>query len=230
MKKRKVEARNILGIGEFAYNRRGVQFSDSHIHVSKGVGIAAAPTPFKAEGSLSAWWTRSEKPPGAPLRRTVMSKADDYIATIREKLLRAGIVAAPNLEGCSKEDIACLIRKIGVDLPAYYRVFLECCGRHAGDFMAGSDFSYSDIVGLQAYAKSFVAELGIAALPEQVYLVFLSHQGHSLLALDCTTGVDDPPVYRITEDAPHVSKAYDRFSDWLDLTVAEELATGGRAG
>ncbi len=93
--------------------------------------------------------------------------------------------------------------------------------------MKGEDWSYPEMLDYRSIAASLLAEVhgfpGFEDLHlEPRDLVFFMHQGYQFLFFRLGQS-EDPKIYYYNGDDPSFQKAYERFTDWVDLCVKEEV-------
>lgn len=137
------------------------------------------------------------------------------------RLASRGVDAA-QWQPCSPQQVQALEAHVGGQLPAAYRAFLLLMGRGAGDYLAGTPCFYDELLPIQAWSRSLLAQHRLDhLLPPDAF--FFVNNGYHLLFFRLCEG-DDPPVYTYLEGdavAAAFPRAFERYSDFL-LSMADE--------
>ncbi|HUY93451.1 MAG TPA: SMI1/KNR4 family protein [Pirellulales bacterium] len=147
-------------------------------------------------------------------------------STIRvtfERLRSTGLAAADATRGCTKEEIAEIESTLRVRLPNAYREFLRLCGKQAGEFLLGTDWTFPTILALKESAAALLRECDVPRELSPSAFVFAMHQGYQFLFFDCQSG-QDPAVFRFIEGDQSARQVFDSFSNWFRQCAEDEIA------
>lgn len=139
------------------------------------------------------------------------------------RLSQSGLASPSELCGCTNEEIANLESQSSVNLPSTFRTFLSLMGKRAGEFLVGTDWTFSQLPELKERAQGLLEECGLktAVLPATAF-VFAMHQGYQFLFFDSVAG-DDPPVFLFLEGEDGPQQVFSSFSQWLLQCVDDEI-------
>ncbi len=104
----------------------------------------------------------------------------------------------PEAIGCSLDEIEFLEKKHQVNLPHFYKVFLEYFGKDAGNYNVGSDFTYRWLIDMKGHANQLLEDNALPHLDNSSF-VFFMHQGYQFCFFKCNETIDDPKVYYFNE-------------------------------
>ena len=143
-------------------------------------------------------------------------------ATIRGQLLSLGLARNENMVGCSEDEIDQLEAECHLNLPIAYREFLIACGHGGGKFQVGTDWTYPELLELQATGR-FLMQQNVPSVefPLNAF-VFSSHQGYQFLYFHCGVS-EDPPVYYFLENETGPSKVVPTFTSWLQGCIQDDV-------
>lgn len=146
----------------------------------------------------------------------------DWKTKMSENLQRLRGSVRGGMKGCSEAEITALGAAWGGTVPAAYAEFLRVAGRHAGDFLTGSDFDYEYVRTRAAQcARGLAEEMGITPLPAHA-AVFFGHQDYQFFWFPL--GEDpDPPVLRFMSRNQVHSQSAPSFSAWLGAVIDQHL-------
>jgi hypothetical protein len=146
------------------------------------------------------------------------------VETAKERLMEAGLALEGDFHGCTDQEIRSIEDHFQVQLPICYRDFLKVMGRYAGDFMAGTDYSFPKMFGFRQGAEKVLQKhLPEYKLPPNAF-VFFSHQGYNYEWFNCHDHADDPPVFLFSEVDKKPRTVSDSFSAWLLAAVNDDIA------
>jgi hypothetical protein len=148
----------------------------------------------------------------------------DVIEHAATKLIARGIASLSVVCGCSDLEIQEIERLSEVKLPLTYRQFLEQMGKSTGDFLAGTDYHFPDLLQLRQQAERLLQENKAQVSLSREDFVFAMHQGYQFLFFE-TNISDDPAVFLYEEDEQKFKKVCDHFSEWLVTSVEDEVAS-----
>lgn len=151
---------------------------------------------------------------------------EDAVAEAITRLAAAALVTPNAVRGCTEAEICEVEAESGVKLPTVYRRFLARIGRSAGDFLAGTDYLFPDLLTLRAQAEHLLRECGVPGLLDKTDFVFAMHQGYQFLLLRCGESAD-PRVYRYEDGDDAFELVANSFSEWLIGCVTDEIAAAG---
>jgi hypothetical protein len=149
--------------------------------------------------------------------------AHDFLDAALARLAAAGLFPGGQPSGCTPEERAEIEARCGMALPVSYRRFLSAMGRSAGDFLAGTDFTYPLVLDLRRQADRLLVEGSARIALNPADFVFALHQGYQFLFFRCGLS-DDPPVFYYEEGAPGFVQVAGSFSAWLTGCVDDEVA------
>lgn len=147
----------------------------------------------------------------------------DAVEMAATQLIQGGRASEETLVGCTEDEIASIERLYGLRMPGLYRAFLSRMGRSAGEFLADTDLLFTDLPSLRKEAVELLEEIRAPFKLDATDFVFAVHRGYQFLYFP-VTGSEDPPVYHFLEGDDAPKQVYDRFSDWLLGSVADEIA------
>ncbi|MGL5827631.1 MAG: SMI1/KNR4 family protein [Nocardioides sp.] len=152
---------------------------------------------------------------------TPTSELPSIIEAVVDRLVTANLATRKEIRGCTPTELAVLEQAAGLELPAAYRSFLLRMGHSAGDFLAGTDWSYPHLPRLRSSAVALMDECGGHFELAPTDFVFAAHQGYQFLYFSVTESAD-PGVYHFGEAGSPPRRVADRFTQWLTATVGEE--------
>jgi hypothetical protein len=126
---------------------------------------------------------------------------------------------APEVVGCSRDEIREIEHAQGVVVPDAYREFLGLMGRFAADLDAGTEWLYPDVVDLKQSAVELLAEWQNPFALRPGALVVAMHQGYQFTWLDTNDG-PDPAVWHWIESTPRPTQPED--SGWIEYLLRQE--------
>ncbi len=133
------------------------------------------------------------------------------------------------MHGCTSEEIRHLEVGLRLHLPKAYREFLSQCGKGAGKFLVGTDWTFAKLTGVQQDAVKLASSCGIDGLLPLHAFVFAMHQGYQFLYFDCDQS-DDPPVMLFLEGEGSPRQVSGSFTQWLSQCIVDEAAAHSRLG
>jgi hypothetical protein len=147
------------------------------------------------------------------------------VKTAKSRLLESGLARANSFVGCTQEEIQSLEARFSVHLPRSYRDFLAVMGRAAGQFLAGTDYSFPKMVEFREAAEDLLRASHSNFQLSQTAFVFLFHQGYTFLFFDCDRDPDDPSVIMFTELENEPREVHNSFSNWLVTAVEDDVTS-----
>jgi hypothetical protein len=145
------------------------------------------------------------------------------LAEVKRKLVEAGIATVESFSGCSQPEIDAIEVRFDLQLPPAYSQFLSEIGHRAGDFLAGIDYSYPNLLEFRSWMQELIDQCAISFSLAPTGYVFLSSQGYAFCFFYCNDN-PDPPVYCLQEGEKQPQKIFDSFSDWLLAAVEDQVA------
>jgi hypothetical protein len=139
------------------------------------------------------------------------------------ELVTRGLATSGALSGCIEAEIVETEAQCQVALPQSYKHFLAACGRGAGEFLAGTDWTYPAILTLQSTARRLVNRSGFT-LPSAAFVIAM-HQGYEFLFLDCALA--DSPVWYFGDGSQQPTVVFATFEAWLAQCIDDEATTQG---
>ena len=147
-----------------------------------------------------------------------------YVEQAVQRIGSSGLAVVNTLEGCTNEESGQLEAEIGTTLPQAYKAFLSLCGKGAGKFLVGTDWTYPKLLEVKPAAIELLRSSRVAASLPPTSFVFAMHQGYQFLYFDCDVG-HDPPVYLFLEGEDSPRQVFGSFTQWLSQCVDDEIAT-----
>ena len=141
-----------------------------------------------------------------------------------ERLCSSKIASADVACRCTIDEIQQIENALKIRLPSAYREFLSLCGKGAGDFLVGTDWTYPSVLSLNQSASQLLHECGDHLKLSPSDYVFAMHQGYQFLFFDSQVS-DDPPVFVFVEGEDSSLLVFDSFSNWFLQCVEDEIAT-----
>lgn len=141
------------------------------------------------------------------------AKMDWALQRIRE---RSSVSA-----GCDEAVLEEYQRRRALNLPAAYVRFLRAVGMNAGEFLAGSDFLFTQLDELQSGAHDLLEDDGGPPIAKNAF-VFCGHQGYQFLFFHLGEGLD-PEIHYYMEGEGSFKVVSPAFSEWLVNTVHDEF-------
>ena len=144
---------------------------------------------------------------------------------LRARLLETGLATQAGLVGLDDEAIDQLESAAELRFPAAYRAFLRVCGGGAGRFFQSTDMFGAALPRLRRQALAILAEEPEPPHLSTTALVFGTHGGYQLWAMETTEGdPEDPPVYYFVMEQPALLRVNERFTEFIESAIEADRA------